>query len=375
MTMNRPPSPARPQRLLSSIAILLAALGLAYAPIPGLTRTVIVVSGTELQEPLTQLKQRFEAQQSAVRLDLKFQGSQDMINHYIDEKNDFDPTILIPAEGKLLQELRDRWQAQASDDPFHEPPRAIAKTQLVAISWSQRGQTLFGQGPFQWQRLEQAIQAGQWSALGGPQDWGSFDLLITDPTRSNSGQLTLSLWTQHKLGGVALGPAQLASPKVLTLIRQIKRSVYQPPRSTDTLLKEFIARGPNDADVATVYESIALHRWSQAQTSQGNPYRIYYLDPTIETVSTAAIMRRNIDGGQAKAAKTFLDFLTAPDQQAIFVQYGFRPTHANVQVDQITNTPWKKNIPGVQVTPKGKTMAPPSRQTITELIRLWQRGN
>ncbi|WAN69895.1 hypothetical protein BJP36_38035 [Moorena producens JHB] len=37
-------------------------------------------------------------------------------------------------------------------------------------------------------------------------------------------------------------------------------SVYQPPYSTDILLQEFIAYGSHDPDVATVYQSIALHR-------------------------------------------------------------------------------------------------------------------
>jgi ABC-type sulfate transport system substrate-binding protein len=198
---------------------------------------------------------------------------------------------------------------------------------------------------------------------------------MTDPTRSNSGQLTLSLWVQQKLGGGSLDRSQLGDPQVQTLVNLVKRSVYQPPRSTDVLLQEFIARGLNDADVATVYESIALYRWSQSQTSQGRPYQIYYLNPTIETVSTAAIVRRNVDGGQAKAASTFLNFLTEPAQQAVFVQHGFRPTQAEVQVDQVPNTPWQQNIPGVQVNPKGKIMSPPSRQTVSELIRLWQRGN
>jgi hypothetical protein len=375
MNTTQPPTAPRSRRLFSSIAILLASLGLAYAPIPGLQQTLIVVSGTELQEPLTKLKERFEAEQSSIRLELKFQGSQDVINNYIDDKNDFDPAILIPAEGELLQDLSDRWQAQAGGDPFHEPPRPIAKTRLVAIAWPQRGQVLFNQGQFQWPRLEQALTSGHWSALGGSSDWGSFDLIMTDPTRSNSGQLTLSLWVQQKLGGGSLDRSQLGDPQVQTLVNLVKRSVYQPPRSTDVLLQEFIARGLNDADVATVYESIALYRWSQSQTSQGRPYQIYYLNPTIETVSTAAIVRRNVDGGQAKAASTFLNFLTEPAQQAVFVQHGFRPTQAEVQVDQVPNTPWQQNIPGVQVNPKGKIMSPPSRQTVSELIRLWQRGN
>ena len=81
-----------------SAAIALAALSLAYAPIPGLTQTVVVVSGTELQEPLKVLEAKFEQEHPGTHLELKFQGSQDMVNKYIDDKNDFKPTVLIPAK-------------------------------------------------------------------------------------------------------------------------------------------------------------------------------------------------------------------------------------------------------------------------------------
>lgn len=42
------------------------------------------------------------------RLDLKLQGSQDIVNKSIDHQNDFNPTVLIPANAELLQELGDR---------------------------------------------------------------------------------------------------------------------------------------------------------------------------------------------------------------------------------------------------------------------------
>ncbi|MCY7386340.1 MAG: hypothetical protein LH628_28010 [Microcoleus sp. CAN_BIN18] len=49
--------------------------------------------------------------------------------------------------------------------------------------------------------------------------------------------------------------------------------------------------------------------WKQSNSTQGKPYQISYLNPTIETVSTAAIVRRGVDGGKAQAARKFLDFV------------------------------------------------------------------
>ncbi|MBO9999906.1 MAG: substrate-binding domain-containing protein [Cyanobacteria bacterium SID2] len=362
------------QRFWSSIGVLIASVGLTYTPLPGLNQTIYVVSGTELQEPLTALEDQFERDYPNINLELKFQGSQDIVNNYVDEKNDFDPTVVIPANDEILDKLVDRMSAISNDPVFHNEPRPIVKTMLVGIAWPERGSVLFPNGTFDWNRLESAMEAGNWSGVGGNAEWGSFDFVMTDPTRSNSGQLTMTLWSQSQLGTQPTS-ANLNQPDIQSLFALVKRSIYQPPRSTDILLQEFIARGPNDADVATVYESIALYRWEQSQTTQGKPYQIYYLDPTIETVSTAAIVTRNVGRGETDAAMKFLDFLAAPEQQAVFVRYGFRPANSNLDLEAVPNSPWTKNIPGTQVDPKSQTTQPPEAQVLREIERLWERAN
>ncbi|MBC7883292.1 MAG: substrate-binding domain-containing protein [Anaerolineae bacterium] len=356
---------------LTSLGIAGAAVALTFAPIPGTQRTLVIVSGTELQEPLQALKIQFEKIHPELRLDLQFQGSQDIVNKFIDDKNDFNPAVIIPANGQILKELEARWRAQNSSDPFYNAPKPITKTLLVAIAWPERGKVLFPDGRFRWDRLEAALKAKNWANFSGNASWGSFDFVITDPTRSNSGQLTLGLFAQSKSGSLSI--ATLNDQSASDLIALVKRSVYQPPRSTDVLLQEFIARGPNEADIAIVYESIALHRWSQSTTTQGKPYQIYYLDPTVETVSTAAIVRRSIDERTAQSARTFLDFLTQSEQQATFVRYGFRPV--NGDVPNVSDSPWQKNIPGAESKLSVHTLPIFEPEILTEIKRLWERSN
>ncbi|BAB76100.1 substrate-binding domain-containing protein [Anabaena sp. FACHB-709] len=357
-----------------SAGIIAASLILTYTPIPGLQQTVIIVSGTELQEPLQQLEAKFEQENPQIKLELKFQGSQDMVNKFVDHKNDFKPTILIPANGEILAELSDRLRAANNTAPFYDSPRPIAKTILVGIAWPERGKVLFPDGRFQWQKVEQAMLASNWEKIGGNKDWGSFDFVTTDPTRSNSGQVTLNLWTQSKLG-TKVNSNSLNNPSVQSLFGLVKKSVYQPPRSTDILLQEFITRGPNDADVATVYESVALYRWQQSSTNNGRPYQIYYLNPSIESTATAAIVRRDVDSGTANAAKKFLDFVTQPAQQAVLVEYGFRPVNNAVDLKSVPKSPWSQNIPGAEVKPTVEKLPPPTPEMITEMQRLWERVN
>ncbi|MEM9541262.1 MAG: substrate-binding domain-containing protein [Cyanobacteria bacterium P01_E01_bin.42] len=361
-------------KTLISLGILAASLAVAYAPLPGLQQTLYVVSGSELQEPLAALEQSFEERHPNIKIELKFQGSQELVDRYLDENNDFQPTVLIPANGVLLQELGDRWRTQNNSEPFYDPPQPIAKTLLVGIAWPERGNALFPDGRFQWSNLETAMQPRNWQAIGGNANWGSFDFVTTDPNRSNSGQLTLSLWTQANSGGRQLTPANFNTPENQALFALVKKSVYQPPRSTDTLLQEFIARGPNDADVATVYESIALYRWQQAAQSHSKPYQIYYFDPTVETISTAAIVRRDVGSQKADAARKFIAYLTDPEQQKIFVGYGFRPVVGGIDLQAVQDSPWANNVPGAEIEPNLRAIAPPSAEIIGEIQRTWERS-
>ena len=91
--------PETTRSLALSLGIIAIATGIAYAPTPQSEQSIIVVSGSELQEPLTQLEEQFEATNPTIDVELKFQGSRDIVNRYLDDQNDFTPTVLIPANG------------------------------------------------------------------------------------------------------------------------------------------------------------------------------------------------------------------------------------------------------------------------------------
>ncbi|APB35293.1 hypothetical protein GlitD10_2948 [Gloeomargarita lithophora Alchichica-D10] len=361
------------RRTVLSLGIMAAGLVVGLAPAPGSARTVVVVAGTELRQALLALKLRFEQSQPGVRLDLRFQGSQELANNYLDDQfRDFTPTILIPANGEILAKLAQDWRLRYNSEPFYAPPQAIAKTFLVGIVWPERAKVLFPQGRFDWGRVEQAMRGRQWSALGGPANWGSFDFKMTDPLRSNSGQLTLALWARQVLGEEP-NANNLNTERVKALFTLIRQLVYEPPVSTDTLLEVFIAQGANEGDVAVVYESIALSRWPQARVSQKQGYQINYLSPTMETVSTAGVVRRHVSAALARSAQQFLDFVTAPDQQKILVQQGFRPV-VGLDLTTVAESPWNQGIPGVQVSPSVERLPTPSVAVLQEIQKQWQRS-
>jgi len=92
-------------------------------------------------------------------------------------------------------------------------------------------------------------------------------------------------------------------------------------------------------------------------------------------VATAAIVRQDVDSATANAARTFISYLTEPEQQKVFVQYGFRPASGGINLQAVANSPWSQNIPGAEVNPPVKTVPAPKEQVLGEIQRLWQRVN
>jgi hypothetical protein len=331
------------RRRFLSLAIAGAALALAVAPLPGLRRPLLVAVGSELDTVMAEVEPLFERQHPGIDLRWQVLGAQDMVTRSLEATTER-PRVLIPANRDLLADLGERLRARAGDRPFVEPPSPIASTLLVAVAWPERAQRLFPTGRFDLARLREAAAGGLWSAIGGPAAWGSFDLRATDPMRSNSGQLTLALWCREE--------------PTAGCVSTLRRALYRPARSTDILLREFISAGPNDGDVALVYEASALARRGEAQRQQPGGYRLLVPDPTYETQLAAAVLRGASEGSQADGAR-FVLFLLGKEAQAVLARAGFR------------------RIDGGGGSPEGngvKHLAAPSRAALEELLRLWQQA-
>ncbi len=341
------------RRRLISLLIAGASLALATAPLPGLRRPLVVAVGSELAGAMADLEPLFERRQGGIDLAWRVQGSQDMVNRAREEGPER-PRVLIPANRDLLGQLASELQAQGGAPAFLQAPVPVARTLLVAVAWPERVQRLFPDGRFSWALLRRAAAAGQWGALGAPESWGSFDLRSTDPMRSNSGQLTLALWCRDRgrsgAGGVAGEGGDCAAA--------LRRAVYRPARSTDILLQEFISGGPNEGDLALVYEASALARQGEAGRQRPGGYVLLFPDPTIETVLAAAVLRGEADG-RAEDGERFVAFLLSPEGQGVLTRLGFRGA------DGGGGSPAARGV---------KRLPPPSPEQRKELLRLWQQA-
>ncbi len=318
-------------------------MALATAPLPGLRRPLVVAVGSELAGAMAELEPLFERRQGGIDLAWRVQGSQDMVNRAREEGPER-PRVLIPASRDLLSQLAAELRAEGGAPAFLQAPVPVARTLLVAVAWPERVQKLFPDGRFSWPLLRRAAAAGQWGALGAPPSWGSFDLRSADPMRSNSGQLTLALWCQDRNGGDCAA--------------SLRRAVYRPARSTDILLQEFISGGPNEGDLALVYEASALARQGEAGRLRPGGYVLLFPNPTIETVLAAAVLRGEA-AGRAEDGERFVAFLLSPEGQGVLTRLGFRGA------DGGGGSPAARGV---------KRLPPPSPEQREELLRLWQQA-
>ncbi|MEA5390800.1 substrate-binding domain-containing protein [Cyanobium gracile UHCC 0139] len=340
------------RRRLLSLLIAGASLALATAPLPGLRRPLVVAVGSELAGAMAELEPLFERRHGAIDLAWRVQGSQDMVNRAREEGPER-PRVLIPANRDLLGQLAAELRSQGGAPAFLQAPVPVARTLLVAVAWPERLQRLFPDGRFSWPLLRRAAGAGQWGALGGPEGWGSFDLRSSDPMRSNSGQLTLALWCRDG-NGDGRGAAGAGGDCAAAL----RRAVYRPARSTDILLQEFISGGPNEGDLALVYEASALARLGEAGRQRPGGYVLLFPDPTIETVLAAAVLRGEA-AGRAEDGERLVAFLLSPKGQAVLTRLGFRAA------DGSGGSPAARGV---------KRLPPPSPEQREELLRLWQQA-
>ncbi|MBF2055897.1 MAG: substrate-binding domain-containing protein [Cyanobacterium sp. T60_A2020_053] len=145
--------------------LLTISMIITYAPLPFQKTTLHVVIGSELQEPLKEIERIFEENYPNIEVNLKVQGSQDIVNNIINKKNDFPVTIVIPASDELISELDTRLRALGKEKPFNNNPQPIAETLLVAMAWQERGKQLFPNNKFNWDQLENALISKNWGDI------------------------------------------------------------------------------------------------------------------------------------------------------------------------------------------------------------------
>ncbi len=90
-------------------------------------------------------------------------------------------------------------------------------------------------------------------------------------------------------------------------------------------------------------------------------------------MATAAVIKQNISKNTAKTASKFIQYLTQPEQQQVFVQYGFRPIISDLDLTSVPNSPWSQNITGATLNLDVTVKETPASGRTKEIQDMWNQ--
>jgi hypothetical protein len=256
--------------------------------------------------------------------------------------------------------------------------RSILTTPLVLVAWRERGNVLWDEEPGDdlWKQMHAALNdpAG-WERYEHP-EWGYIKFGHTDPTRSNSGFMTLVLMTY----GYYNKTEELSAEEILSnqefqqWLEEFEASISEFGASTGTYMKDIVAYGPSKYDIVAVYEATAIENIDNALGRYGE-LRIYYPPATIMSDHPFCILDATwVNDEKKQAAQMFMAYLEdTPAQELALVSYGFRPVDQSIELDML-GSPFNQYLQnGLKINLPVEVQLP-SGSVLDTLLTFWIRN-
>lgn len=175
-----------------------------------------------------------------------------------------------------------------------------------------------------------------WGAYGHP-EWGQFKFGHPHPEHSNSAML-FTVAIVYSAAGTTdnLTVGMVKSSQVVESLRAIERRVYHYGKLSTDLLQRMTDRGPDYLHATTSYEGNVI-RWNRDHAAELR-FPLAFIAPAGGTfwVEHPFCILDNVDWvteEQAQAAEMFRDYILAPEQQSLAVNWGLRPADSTVELD------------------------------------------
>jgi hypothetical protein len=218
---------------------------------------------------------------------------------------------------------------------FESKPQIIGKTPLIVVMWRGKKNYLDGKYGKEVDILEQIVREME----SDPK----FKIAFTDPTKSNSGQSTLSAFTYFFLSNNRhvdnnsiedyqdLLGIDNSYPHFLSMIKKHSNTKC---RTTSEILNLLLSEG-NSYDSYFLYEDIFIQTVSEDNVMNVNGgisayYSQYSLWNQYSFISFNSLDQTDIE---KQIVQNFYDYLLIYETQLRFVQYGIRPNNYQVLVE------------------------------------------
>ncbi len=252
----------------------------------------------------------------------------------------------------------------ASTDNLVLSPVVIAmwKPMAEAIGWGKR--------PIGWSDiLSLARDPSGWARYKHP-EWGRFKFGHTHPEYSNSGLISLFAESYAAVGKTAgLSVADIQKTETARYVSDIEKAIVHYGSSTGFFGHKMFDNGPQYLSAAVLYENMVIE-------AADNPklvfpvVAIYPKEGTFWSDHPVGIVERDwVTPERREAAKTYIQYLLARDQQQKALQYGFRPALVDIPLASPIDT-----THGVDPKEPKTTLEVPSVEVIDATLKLWHQN-
>jgi Ca-activated chloride channel family protein len=311
-------------------------------PLPKGAVEVTIQSSNTKQDWLDQIVTSFNAAVHTVNgrvivVTVKHGGSGGPMNDILND--DLHPVVWSPASHLWVTRFNQTWQDQHGGKAMTDDCPATMQLPLGIVMWRPMAEALgWPNTPVDWSDIVALANDPEgWSAYGHP-EWGQFKFGHPHPEHSNSAML-FTVAIAYSAAGVTDGLTveMVKSPQVVESLRAIEERVFHYGKLSTDLLQRMTDRGPQYLHAVTSYEGNVI-KWNREHATELRfpLVLIYPSDGTFWVEHPYCILDKAkwVSAEQARAAEIFGDYILAPEQQALAVNWGLRPAHPDVTLHE-----------------------------------------
>ena len=278
---------------------------------------------------------------------------------------------LVSPASSVFIELANRESIHQSGRPLVGESYSVVRSPLVIAMWKPAAEQLgWGKKSIAWADIQKLISSETGSGKGSRGEWDRFKFSHTRPQFSSSGLLTLvaeAYAASGKSGNLTL--TDLRNPKVVEFLSAIEKAVPYHGSSTGFYGRLMFVADPYHVSAAALYENMVVESYSES----GLPHPIVAVYPkegTLWSDHPIAIVDRDwVTPERRQAAKIYIDYLLARQQQQKAVAYGFRPAVAGIPMGSPLDA-----AHGVDPNEPTTSLEIPSMPVIEGVLQLWESG-
>ncbi len=301
------------------------------------TIAITLLASPEKQGVLAGMVDRFNKSKARVenrpvQITVKYMESGEMLDAVLSGQEK--PVAISPASSTWLAQLNAEWKARTGQEALIAGnAQQLFVTPIVIGMWDNMARAMgYPDQNLGWTEIIKAtLDAKGWGAFGHP-EWGAFRFAHASPD-TDSGRLAILAEFYAGAGKVrGLSEADLQNPQVRDYVRNIERGVVQYGESGSALIDLMRQRGQS-ALSAAVMEEQSLIQYNMSKPQQ-KLVAIYPKEGTFWADHPfVALNAEWTSTEQRQAARVFLGYLLAPEQQRMFLAAGFRPSNLEIGLD------------------------------------------